>query len=134
MPEPNELSGDRAIYRALLRDNWIDPDTNTILPVAFYLRPTRLDGEREKGLSVLVTNTCPEKEDCQRIVPKLKTRGACSLKVEDVKQQGLTVEVTRSEKGEILGLPHQDEFPKEAKDHAEALASKSQLEKLWAKG
>jgi len=133
MLEANGLDKDTKIYRALLRSSWIDPDTNTVFPLAFYLRLTiRDDGKREKGLSVLITENTPGREDCQRIV-SLATRGVCSLKVSAVEEQGLTVEETRDEKGHILGLPYQDESEIEAKDHAELLASKSLLESQWKK-
>lgn len=79
------LAPDELVYRALLRKQWIDPDTRQVKPEAFLLRSCK----DHDGLSVLRACCCGPEECASRFNP---CYGLGELKVGSVRNlDGLDV-------------------------------------------
>lgn len=119
------------VFRIMREPSWYYEPTKTVLPVAFYLRKLK---PLEEGLSILICDRTPTKDDTNRIVEKCPSYGIGSLAVDDVTSlSGLTVVQMRHEKGEIRGMPHRDKEGQEQAAHecARNLSRMCKLENTW---
>ncbi len=99
--EFNQLVDDAFVYRAILRQYWIDEDTFRVKRDAYYLRFDRA----ETGLSVNVASVCTP-EDC---VARFKScYGIASLRVGDIRSIGLDVVRDSLSHANIVGLPYRE--------------------------
>jgi hypothetical protein len=107
MPEDSKGNANQ-VFRAMRDEGWYGVSSRTVLPVAFYLR--KLKSGPEKGLSVLICDRVPSKDDFKRIVPNCPTRGVGSLATKDLSVSFADLQIvhTKDEKGEIVGLPNRE--------------------------
>ena len=120
MTQFDPLSDEAAVYRSLLRKQWINEDTGRVKADAFFLRPG------EYGLSVNLASVCSP-EQCASMFRKCY--GVASLAVMDVRKVGLDVEQDSVNHANILGLPYREDNLAEAERLASLLAKQSQV--VW---
>jgi len=120
---PDRLGDEETVYRALLRKQWVDPDTHTIKRDAFMRRPQKDDD----GLSVFRSRFARPEEVAGRFQ---RCHGVCELKVSAIRKLGLDVRPTSETDpahAVIVGLPTYDENPSEALKLAVELAKNARL-------
>jgi hypothetical protein len=86
------------VYRAI-RPKWVDPESRTVLPIAFNRRPAPYD---EKGLSVDIHSA----QSCAEALKKCKV---ASLHVGRIREIGLDVVVDEAPHANITLLPREEE-------------------------
>jgi hypothetical protein len=119
------------VYRGLRKPSWADPNSGKLLPVAFYRQKLR-DQTYEEGLSILICEGCPDRDDFKRIVPAFPSCGVGSLPVNGISAiQNLSIVTIRDEKGEIRGMPHPEDEMEAHKECAHSLSDMSRLESQW---
>jgi len=121
--DADRLGDEETVYRAILRRDWIDRDSNQVKPQAFLLRPAK-DND---GLSVYRSKRIQLNE-----IPTLFNRcyGVCELRVEDIRSLGLDVVTSpggNPQHALVVGLPTLDEDPEQALVLAVELAKKARL-------
>ncbi len=114
------LPEDAAVYRVLLRKQWIDEDTVYVKADAYFLRAT------EPGLSVNLASVYSP-EQCAGLFRKCY--GVASLEVGRVREIGLDVEQDSVHHANIVGLPHREDNLAEAERLAGLLAKRSHI--VW---
>lgn len=118
-----ESLSDRAIvYRALLRKNWIDRETEEINAEAYLLRKEK----NELGLSVRIASACSLAECAARF---RKCYGIASLEVGPIRELGLEVVPDSPSHAQIIGLPNLEDDARRALELADLLAQQSLL--VW---
>jgi len=120
---PIPLDDDETVYRAILRKQWIDPDSKTIKPDAFIRRPVKDDD----GLSVFRSRLVRPEEVANRF---RQCYGLCELEVRAIRKLGLDVLTTREADpahAVIIGLPTRDENLLQAMNLAVELSKNARL-------
>lgn len=84
------------VYRAMSRKDWIDPETNSVLPGAFFRRPPPKDLD---GVSLDTTSP----KSCASTLKKC--HGVASLHVGRLRDLGLDVVPGAGSHAAIAGLP-----------------------------
>lgn len=111
----NPLPCSAILYRAMARKNWINRQSNGVLPTAFKLRP------QEQGLSVDIDSP----RSCHNALNKCF--GVVSLHVGQVRDEELDVVVDEAPHADITGLPHEVENRTESERLASQLAKQSRI-------
>jgi hypothetical protein len=120
--EYQQLADDNFIYRALLRQSWINEDTGRVKRDAYYLRFDR----GEIGLSVNVASACTPEACATRF---RSCYGIARLKVGDVRSTGLDVLRDSLIHANILGLPYRENDRLGADHFSRLLAQCSEI--IW---
>lgn len=119
------LAEDEIVYRALLRKQWIDPDTHQVKADAFFLRV----GRDNDGLSVFRAK-CRTPEEC---ASRFNTCfGVAEIQVASVRTLGLDVvhgDEDQPEHALIVGLPTTEDDRAKAERLASLLAKQARLVK-----
>ncbi|NLE40078.1 MAG: hypothetical protein GX621_18840 [Pirellulaceae bacterium] len=106
------------VYRAMSRRHWIDCESNSVLPAAFFRRPAPKDDD---GLSVDICSP----RSCRKTLRDC--HGVASLHVGRVRDLGLDVVVDHSPHASIAGLPRQEDDRTKAERMASLLARQARL-------
>ncbi len=106
------------VFRAMARRAWIDLNTRTVLPDAFFRRPPPGD---EDGLSVNIESV----QSCETAL--MKCHGVVSLHVGKIRDLGLDVVVDEAPHANLTGLPRQEEARALALRLASQLARQARL-------
>jgi len=129
------LPSQQDVYRVATNQTWIDVANSKFLPDAFKLR--KRDVDAASGVSVLVTDTCPNLEEAARLSHRDRVRAVCSINVGQVRglEQGLDVVQDAPHHACINGLPFaEDESSlaeiKRVNDFAEILSDLSSVCRL----
>ncbi|MBD2772303.1 hypothetical protein [Iningainema tapete] len=117
-----QLSEDAIVYRALLRQQWIDEETGMVISDAFFLRKIK----NEQGLSVNIANVCSPEQCAARFK---NCYGVASLVVGDIRELGLDVVRDSPSHANIVGLPYREDKRALAEKFAELLAKQSRI--IW---
>lgn len=118
LPTSNPLPCSKIVYRALARKNWVDRESNRVMPAAFLRRPPPQDDD---GLSVDVESA----NSCERA---LRTCfGVVSLHVGSLRDLGLDVEVDDPPHANIKGLSRPMDDAAKAEWQASQLARHARL-------
>ncbi|MBN3899214.1 MAG: hypothetical protein HWQ41_29260 [Nostoc sp. NOS(2021)] len=120
MSQFEPLPFDAVVYRALLRKQWIDEDTNRVKADAYFLRAS------EPGLSVNLASVCSP-EECAGLFRKCY--GIASLEVGRIREIGLDVEQDLVNHANIVGLPYREDNLALAERLAGLLAKRSHI--VW---
>ncbi|MEH2316875.1 MAG: hypothetical protein V7K24_06990 [Nostoc sp.] len=120
MSQFEPLRFDAVVYRALLRKQWIDEDTNRVKADAYFLRAS------EPGLSVNLASVCSP-EQCAGLFRKCY--GIASLEVGRIREIGLDVEQDLVNHANIVGLPDREDNLALAERLAGLLAKRSHI--VW---
>lgn len=120
MSQFEPLPFNAVVYRALLRKQWIDEDTNRVKADAYFLRAS------EPGLSVNLASVCSP-EECAGLFRKCY--GIASLEVGRIREIGLDVEQDLVNHANIVGLPDREDNLALAERLAGLLAKRSHI--LW---
>ncbi len=120
MSQFEPLPFDAVVYRALLRKQWIDEDTNRVKADAYFLRAS------EPGLSVNLASVCSP-EQCAGLFRKCY--GIASLEVGRIREIGLDVEQDLVNHANIVGLPDREDNLALAERLAGLLAKRSHI--VW---
>ena len=120
MSQFEPLPFDAVVYRALLRKQWIDEDTNRVKADAYFLRAS------EPGLSVNLASVCSP-EQCAGLFRKCY--GIASLEVGRIREIGLDVEQDLVNHANIVGLPYREDNLALAERLAGLLAKRSHI--VW---
>ncbi|ELS00115.1 hypothetical protein [Gloeocapsa sp. PCC 73106] len=110
------------VYRALLRKQWLNTETQEIASDAFYLRKKK----NEVGISVNIASTCSPKQCAAKFI---NCYGIANLKVGQIRELGLDVISTSPTHANIVGLPYREDDSAKAERLADLLAQISQL--VW---
>jgi hypothetical protein len=116
------LAEDALVYRALLRQFWIDEDTGRVKRDAYYLRFDR----HETGLSVNIASVCSP-ESCA--IRFRNCYGIAGLKVGAIRKMGLDVVQDSVSHANITGLPYREKDRLSADRLARLLAQASEI--VW---
>ncbi|PSB01375.1 hypothetical protein [Merismopedia glauca] len=108
------------VYRALLRKQWFDVETQEINPDAFYLRQKK----QEVGLSVNLASACSLEECAAQF---RNCYGIAALQVGQIRQLGLDVVPDSPTHANIMGLPYREDDSALAERLADLLAQIAQL-------
>ncbi|NEU76532.1 hypothetical protein PI95_029470 [Hassallia byssoidea VB512170] len=117
-PLPNSA----IVYRALLRNNWINEDTGRVKAQAYFLRKNR----NEQGLSVNIANASSPEQCASRFT---NCYGVASLDVGRVRELGLDVVPDSPSHANIIGLPYREDDPATTERLARLLAKQSRI--VW---
>ncbi len=120
--EFEHLSDEATVYRALLRQQWIDEDTGKVKRDAYYLRQDR----GETGLSVRIASVCTPEECAAKF---RSCYGVASLNVGYIRSLGLEVIPDSPSHANIIGLPYREDNRLEADRFARLLARESRI--VW---
>lgn len=112
------LASSEIVYRAILRQQWIDEDTGKLKADAYFLRTN------EPGISVNIASVCTPQQCAQRF---RKCYGIASLEIGLIREIGLDVEQDSSNHANIIGLPHKEDNLVEAERLAGLLAKRSRI-------
>jgi hypothetical protein len=123
MSQFEPLPFDAVVYRALLRKQWIDENTNCVKADAYFLRAS------EPGLSVNLASMC-SLEQCAGLFRKCY--GVASLEVGRIREIGLDVEQDSVNHANIVGLPYREDNLALAERLAGLLAKRSHI--VWQPG
>ena len=118
--ELEPLPDSAIVYRALLRKQWIDSETQMVLFYAYLLR------QNEPGLSVRIASACSPEQCAARF---RKCYGVASLNVGEIRELGLDVVQDSLSHGNIVGLPYSGDDPQNAEKIARKLANQSRI--VW---
>lgn len=106
------------VYRAILRKNWVDQTTHSVMPAAFFRRPAPQDND---GLSVNIESP----NSCMAALNKVF--GVVSLHVGRVRNIGLDVVVDETPHANITGLSRTTDDQVQAERMASQLARQARL-------
>jgi hypothetical protein len=113
------------IYRALLRQQWIDRRNSRVVTTAFLRRPQSSSKDQD-GLSVNISNNC----SIQEVISHFNScYGIASLHVGRIRDIGLDVVQNTYQHANIVGLPYQEDNLVEAERFAGLLAKRSRI--IW---
>ena len=125
------------VYRVLLRNKWVDPDHNSILPDAYI---PRANGQDDDGLSVVLAQTrTPEEltKGAEEVASSFnRTYGVVTLHAGWVRNIDERLDIipdyldNQPHHALLTGIPHQDQNPAEAERLAGQLAKISRL--IWS--
>jgi hypothetical protein len=115
---PTPLVCDHIVFRALLKRGWIDVVTNTVLPGAFFRRPSPKDPD---GLSVDTYSP----QNC--VAGFSTTFGVASLHVGRVRDLGLDVVPDEETHANVIGLPYAADDAAKAEFLASQLAKQARI-------
>ncbi|MEH2407114.1 MAG: hypothetical protein V7K18_00845 [Nostoc sp.] len=118
--EYKPLSCSAIVYRALLRKQWIDKDTERVKADAYFLRKNK----NEKGLSVNIAAHCSPKQCAAKFN---KCFALASLHVGRIRDLGLDVIQDSSDHANIIGLPDVNDDAVTAERLAGLLAKQSRI-------
>ena len=96
-----KLADDAIVYRALLRKQWIDEETEIVTSDAFFLRKSK----NEQGLSVNIASVCSPEQCAARFQ---NCYGVASLIVGHIRELGLDVVRDSLSHANIVGLPYRE--------------------------
>jgi hypothetical protein len=116
------LPNSAIVYRALLRNNWINEDTARAKPQAYFLRKNR----NEQGLSVNIASVCSPEECAAKFIT---CYGVASLNLGRIRDIGLDVIADSPSHANIIGLPYREDDPAKAERLARLLAKQSLI--VW---
>ncbi|NJK53853.1 MAG: hypothetical protein HC936_15550 [Leptolyngbyaceae cyanobacterium SU_3_3] len=116
------LADEAFVYRALLRQFWLNEDTGAVKRDAYYLRFDR----NEIGLSVNLASACSPQDCAARFK---KCYGVASLSLGDIRRLGLNVVQDSVNHANIVGLPYRETDRLAADRYARLLAQASQV--VW---
>jgi hypothetical protein len=108
------------VYRAILKNSWINQDTRKVDASAYILRP------EETGLSVRIAELCPPDKCAEKFK---RCRTVVSLHVGKIRDIGLDVIADGADHASIERLPSND--PAKAERLAGLLAEQSRI--AWEK-
>ncbi|NJK74574.1 MAG: hypothetical protein HC849_10940 [Oscillatoriales cyanobacterium RU_3_3] len=112
------LAENAIVYRALLRRQWIDEESNVVLSPAYLLRAN------EAGLSVTIASV-RSPEQC---AAKFRNcYGVASLQVGQIRELGLDAVPDSTSHAQIIGLPHVKDDRDRAERLADLLAERSRI-------
>ncbi len=129
LPEASEELGDTLpcsvlLYRGARSSNWLNPDEDQFLPIAFKLRHS------ENDLSVDIMSLCSEEETMAGLN---KCHGLATLHTGRIRDLGLDVVpdalINNPAHAKIIGLPSQDEDIAKTEFFATELARQSRV--VW---
>jgi hypothetical protein len=106
------------VYRAMLKKQWIDPVSGTILPAAFIRRPPPQDDD---GLSLNMESPI----SC--VSGFKKTFGVASLHVGRIRDLGLNVMVDEMPHANIVDVPRESDDRTAAERFASQLARQARF-------
>lgn len=110
------------VYRALLRRQWIDEETEKIERSAYFLRKNK----NEQGLSVRIASACTP----QRFAAQFRNcYGVVSLHVGRIRDLGLDVVPDSPSHAQIVGLPYREDDRPKADRLARLLTNQSRI--VW---
>lgn len=118
--EYEPLSCSTIVYRALLRKQWIDKDTERVKADAYFLRKNK----NEKGLSVNIAARCSPKQCAAKFN---KCFALASLHVGRIRDLGLDVIQGSSDHANIIGLPDVNDDAATAERFASKSAKQSRI-------
>jgi hypothetical protein len=116
------LPDNAIVYRALLRQNWIDEDTGRVKAQAYFLRKNR----NEQGISVNIASACSPEQCAAKFT---NCYGIASLDVGRIREIGLDVVPDSASHGNIIGLSYREDDPVTAERLARLLAKQSRI--VW---
>ena len=110
------------IYRALLRKQWIESETERIKPNAYFLRKNK----NEVGISVNIASVYSPEQCAARFI---NCYGVVSLHTGRIRDLGLDVLQDSIYHAQIVGLPYQEDEFDRAVRLARLLANQSRI--VW---
>jgi len=120
---PLSLTCSSIVYRLLLKQSWIDPDTGQVQAAAFERR------EKEDGLSVFVAALCASLDEAIAISTLRGVKAGATLHVGHVRDLGLNVlsDPVDNRHAEIVGVPRRSEDQATASYLADLLAEQARV-------
>jgi hypothetical protein len=111
---------DTIVYRALIKQKWINKDLKEILADAFVLRKDR----SEVGISVNIASVCSPQDCASRFK---RCEAVASLHVGRVRAVGLDIIQNKPNHAHIVGLPYIEDDEAEWEKLSDLLAKQSRL-------